>query len=503
MHLRRGTFARWLGVVLVPLVGALTVAVAVPSAASSRPKQAVWASDQPGVQHLKFRYGPVKIEPGQNNIAFSDAEVPKPTVDGYIVAIKPNLRLENGKVPAVDIVHLHHGVWGTKTAPRDLTRGSGAFFAAGEEKTTMRLPKGYGYPYFAADQWDINYMLHDLTPNPFTVYITYDIDFVPSSAPEAAAITPARPIWMDVQRGGIYPVFDVLKGSGTNGTFTYPDQAQDPYHGRPPKNVWTVDRDSVLLGTAGHLHPGGLHTDLWVDRAGQTAHAFESDAKYFEPAGAVSWDVSMTGTRPDWQVQVKQGDQMRITATYDTKRASWYESMGIMVVWMADGTTGRDPFTTDVNQPGILTHGHLPENDNHGGTTAVLPNATKFTPVAQSQPIGIDDFIYGIGDMTSATKTIPSVKAGQQLTFVNNDAPKLNGIWHSITACKAPCNKETGIAYPLADADVQFDSGQLGVAGPPTAGTISWQTPADLPPGEYTYFCRIHPDMRGAFDITQ
>ncbi len=39
-----------------------------------------------------------------------------------------------------------------------------------------------------------------------------------------------------------------------------------------------------------------------------------------------------------------------------------------MVVWMAnDDDSGQDPFTTDVNVPGLLTHGHLPENDNHGG----------------------------------------------------------------------------------------------------------------------------------------
>ena len=75
---------------------------------------------------------------------------------------------------------------------------------------------------------------------------------------------------MDVQNGSIYPVFDVLQGSGTDGTYTYPDQATDPYHGRRIKNAWTVDKDSVLLGTAGHLHPGGLYDDLYLDRAGAT-----------------------------------------------------------------------------------------------------------------------------------------------------------------------------------------------------------------------------------------
>ena len=413
-------------------------------------------------------------------------------------------------------MHLHHGVWVNRSAERDMSRGSGTFFAAGEEKTKMQLPVGYGYPYRATDKWLINYMLHDLWPTSYKIFITYDIDFVPATSPAAKNITAARPIWMDVQNGNIYPVFDVLKGSGTNGTFTYPDQANDPYHGRRPKNVWTVDKDSVLLGTAGHLHPGGLHDDLYVDRPGATgtptssavadkpgtAHLFKSVAHYFEPAGAVSWDVSMTATPPNWKVQVRKGDVLRINSTYDTKRASWYESMGIMVVWMTDGTNGRDPFTTKVDTKGELTHGHLPENNHHGGGAPTLPNLTKFAAEPVSGPVSIDEFVYGGVGGTDPT-TIPVVHPGQSLTFVNDDAPKDNGIWHSITACKAPCDKATGIAYPLADASVQFDSGQLGKAGPPTAGTVTWQTPADLQPGTYTYFCRIHPFMRGAFEVAK
>lgn len=493
---------KWFVAALIPLLGVVAAAAVVPGAASAKPEKAVWASDQPGVQHLEYRYGPIRIEPGQNNIAFSKGQVPKPDVDGFIVGITPNIRLRDGSVPPVDVVHLHHGVWVNGSAPRDLSRGSGTFFPAGEEKTALRLPKGYGYEYKADDEWSINYMIHDLTANAYTIFIHYELDFIPATAPQAAAITPARPIWMDVQRGSIYPVFDVLKGSGTKGTYTYPDDASDPYGAAPAKNEWTVDRDSVLLATAGHLHPGGLHDDLWVDRGGESAHVFESKAKYYEPAGAVSWDVSMTVAQPDWKVQVKQGDVLRINTTYDTTRASWYESMGIMVVWMADGTTGRDPFTEKVDQAGVLTHGHLPENDNHGGTEVALPNATKFARVPVSGPVLIDSFLYSVGDMVGPAKTIPQVKAGQQISYVNNDAPLLNGIWHTITACKSPCNRTTGIAYPLADSDVTFDSGQLGFGGEPTANRITWETPADLAPGTYTYFCRIHPFMRGAFDIT-
>ena len=47
-----------------------------------------------------------------------------------------------------------------------------------------------------------------------------------------------------------------------------------------------------------------------------------------------------------------------------------------MVVWMAiNDTTGNDPFTTPVDVQGVLTHGHLAENDNHGGEPD--PGTTK------------------------------------------------------------------------------------------------------------------------------
>ena len=238
-----------------------------------------------------------------------------------------------------------------------------------------------------------------------------------------------------------------------------------------------------------------------MDRSGQTAHLFSSDAHYFEPAGAVSWDVSMTATPPDWRVAVHAGDTLRVTTTYDSGRASWYESMGIMVAWMAGGTAGADPFSTKVDGPGVLTHGHLPENDNHGGGPGPLADPTTRAAQPVSSPVPISGFIYGAGDM-STTDPLPVVRAGQPLSFLNQDAPIGVGIWHTITACKAPCNGATGIAYPLADGPITFDSGELGNAGPPTAGRVDWSTPTNLPPGVYTYFCRIHPFMRGAFEVS-
>jgi plastocyanin len=451
---------------------------------------------------LKFEVGPITIVPGQNSIDFTRT-IPEPKEDGYVVAISTNLRLANGSVPPVDVIHLHHGVWLNLSA-HDATAPAlpERFYAAGEEKTRMLAMTGYGYPFHTTDHWFLNYMLHNQLSKPDEVWITYNVDFVPASSAAGKQLKPARPIWMDVQNGSIYPVFDVIPGSGHNGTYTYPDEAKDPYKGGPKKNAWTVDMDGTLLGTAGHVHPGGLHDDLWLTRAGKKAHLFESVSNYWEPAGPVSWDVAMTATPDTWRVAVHKGDVMSMSATYDSRIAAWYESMGIMIVWMApNDTSGADPFTTKVDGPGVLTHGHLAENDNHGGAPASSDYEDLTTKpsnvMASGSVLPIADFAY-VGDMSEAA-TVPAVVQGGSLTFRNDDATK--AIPHTLTACQAPCNLSTGIAYPLANGTPLFDSGELLMGGPPADGRVTWSTPTDLPPGTYTYFCRIHPYMRGAFRV--
>jgi plastocyanin len=494
--------------VALPSLAACLVLGVLAAPASALPGRDVSAAQYqprasyPGIQHLHYEYGPITIEPGQNPILFQLVDDLKPKVPGYITRFKPNMiYTKSRKVPPVDVIHLHHGVWLIDNYPT---------LPAGEEKTTLNLPQGYGFHVDPSDHWLLNYMLHNLTPIGTSVKLVWDIDFVPDSKPAAAKITPARPLWMDVAGISTYPVFDAIRGSGKNGKYTFPDQAR----GVQRNNIgymhqWKVPYDHLtLVGTAGHLHPGGLWNDLDVWRGGQRRRLFRSQAKYFEPAGAASWDVSMTATKPKWRVALKEGDVLTTKVTYDTKRASWYESMGIMVVWVTDGKRPEavDPFKTSVDTTGLLTHGHLAENDNHGGDPFPLPDARDLADGLQTPNVGIRDYAYGRGDLNRSGKARrpPVVKAGDSITFTNYDAtqqmPYEKQAYHTLTACKAPCNRSTGIAYPLANGKGNFDSRQLGY-GSPAAGVNSWKTPPNLAPGTYTYFCRIHPFMRGAFRV--
>ena len=92
----------------------------------------------------------------------------------------------------------------------------------------------------------------------------------------------------------------------------------------------------------------------------------------------------MLNTGPDWRVQVEAGDILELQTTYETERASWYENMGINIVYMSNGETdGDNPYSTRVDQEGLLNHGHYTENEDHGGTTPLVG------PDPESLPNGI------------------------------------------------------------------------------------------------------------------
>ncbi|MFM9077947.1 MAG: hypothetical protein ACKORM_06995 [Solirubrobacterales bacterium] len=547
-----------------------------------------------GGSRITYRCGPIDVTPGQNRIEWPNlaAGIQRPDRDGWITRIKPDLVTADGASLRSDYVMFHHGVWLNRsradaTAPsRFGTAFPERMFAAGEEKTIIEFPPGFGYRYKSSDAWALNHMLHNLVPQSFDLYIQYTIDFYPDGSEGATGMTQVRPIWMDVQNTSFYPVFDVWKGQGgSDGEFAYPeDVSPDPYEGGDKLNEWTVDRDGSLVGPAGHVHAGGLWTDLNLIRKGASyegprcgtkatrlgelrrelakanrrlarlrssgaprtavieagrervrlvaaetraedawkecrdsrprvvgnkVRLFRSDAKYFKregkEIGPISWDMGMHTSDPDWRPQLRKGDTLQISTTYETKRGSWFESMGINFSYMADGEAGQNPYRTRIDDRKHLNHGPLAENRFHGGKKTIYPDARGLAATEVDGSLLIGDWTYESSDFKVGQ--VAAVRQGEQVTFQMTASDVEDEIWHSLTSCKAPCNKDTGISYPIPDGKFQFDSGQLGPGnrGPiisnGTVGRLSWDTPSDMPVGTYTFFCRIHPDMRGAIRV--
>ena len=545
-------------------LSAAAVALLIPAApASAQEEEVLGSASYPNMTTYSCRTNAIEMFPGQNINDFNitktcpNAQVVSGpgstdvfqeggTAEGYITRFKPSM-VEvhpdgSTTVPPVWDLHLHHVVW--------LDEGLGPVFAAGEEKTIAKMPQGYGYRVDGDENWGINQMLHNLNASEGRqVYITWEIDWVPAPDP---SIKELQIRWLDVAgRPQIYPVFDAERGFDLNGDglYTFPeevptDPAMPGYEERAKisdARSWTVPEGGRnLIFGAGHLHPGGLYVDLNVARDGPDAgtvdgddptevrQLFRSDAKYYEPAGAVSWDVSMEATRPNWRISLKGGDTVYINATYDVRKASWYESMGILPLAVSNSPdpAAADPFDDPaefnamVGAGGVVTHGHLPENaDTKARNNLNLPDPRKLRSKGKKVPTGgidIKSFTYSKGGY-SATRRFPtrlmrppSVPPGSTVTFNNLEAlpgtSNSDQVWHSITSCKAPCNKGSGIGYPLAAGPIKFDSGQLGfgtfISSEVTTQSSTYTTPPLTKPGKtYTYFCRIHPVMRGSIRV--
>jgi plastocyanin len=114
------------------------------------------------------------------------------------------------------------------------------------------------------------------------------------------------------------------------------------------------------------------------------------------------------------------------------------------------------------------------------------------------------------------------VRRGSTVSFWDYDAA--GAIWHTFTRCALPCTGQTGVNYPIAnggngssrDAN-DFESmevgygllidpskAQLGGNDPYNAKWVNKGLQWKFKPthdGLYTFYCRVHPGMRGAFEV--
>ena len=170
------------------------------------------------------------------------------------------------------------------------------------------------------------------------------------------------------------------------------------------------------------------------------------------------------------------GDTVSIDTTYDVKRrrgTSRWESSP----WRLRRPMTLRPRTRSRTQAvkkmyekgGVLTHGRLPENiDRPARDKLGLPDPRDLRSRARDprRGIDIDSFVYhrrllGVGRPPldpMRPPTVSPVRASASRAWTHCRQPQMDQAWHTVTSCKPPCNRGSGIGYPLADGPVKFDA---------------------------------------------
>ena len=149
----------------------------------------------------------------------------------------------------------------------------------------------------------------------------------------------------------------------------------------------------------------------------------------------------------------------------------WYESMGIMIVWMTDGTGGRDPFATRSTCHGAA-HPRPPAREQQPRRAeGDAPEPARRRRRAPTRLRRHRQLPLRGGRHATGKQPIPTVKAGQSITFTNNDAtkaPTASGTRSPRARRRATRRRASRTRSPTAD--VSSTPGSSVTAGPPTRG---------------------------------
>ncbi len=509
------------------------------------------ASQPPGTEHTYcIFYGPYTIPPGHD---LSRVDLDLALTDGFVVAGGPTAVDVNGNEPSNQQVHIHHAHWwliepgSTNYGPNVPFPGWKWIAGSGEEKTNgdfgliaaadpdPAAPR-YGIETKAGDRvLQIN-MVHNKTAASWVVWIKVRLAFVHGTPKQIKAATgrdyrPLTPILV----GG---TFDVRRGAGNAGTYTYPlDATGSPSGDVVPGvgRVFTAPFSGTIVIGASHLHPGGKRatfTNLGQpaapcanDRTDGIPGTTLYDLDVIDRTAPFSEDFQIEITQPGFRADVLAGDRLALNGIYESAGHAWWAAMAHTGFYIDPHPVAANracaprlvgtppgwapPVAVDPGSYVAVTDG-VPNRPWTGDALPVCgpayaePCDKNLAPVPGSGMsaglVTITDQQYFPGGLgLSGPLGAPAVKKGKTLRFLNTDFFAAD-IRHTVTSCVAPCDGSYWANYPLPDGG--FDSGFLGWEPTTGGGGPEWTLDtAALDAGRYTYFCRIHPWMRGAFDV--
>jgi hypothetical protein len=303
------------------------------------------------VQTLVFDSAPITVT--RFEVARGVQLAASPKVDGYVVGMSADVVDVLGNVVSPMDVMLHHVVFAKVgvpdyTCPRiDDYTGQPApfqaerFYAEGEERFSLSLPEGYGYPNRGQDAWGLLYMLMNHHPHTMVVKLRYTVRYVTGEARTAV-----KPVWLDIKNCRADPVFNVPGTGGRGSELARLTDFQMPESG-------------YFVAGGGHLHGGGISLDISDTSCGSFFTSYptwglkEPIPVLHEPGPMIMSGFADPAGRP-----VRAGDVVRLTARYDNSRPH-VRVMGIVILYFVpQATSGCAVFPSTPpapSQPELVT----------------------------------------------------------------------------------------------------------------------------------------------------
>ncbi len=339
---------------------------------------------------------------GPGNYETPALNVAQPCNDCYITSIVPDLVYEDGSKANFDnMAMLHHVVvFGTAQpeitcAGQSLALFGGRLFAAGNERTALEFPEGYGLYNPVGGEWRLIMHLMNMMPVERDLYLQFSFTYQPGSDD----LRPVTPIWLDADNCG-------------DSEFSVPAGVSDTHWD------WTPTITGDLIVSAGHVHDWGINTSLESLTTGEwacnsvagyeAASAFApapaspgdaghpGEASVVDPADAsyVGHIQDMSGCAPLFRMNA--GETVRLHTRYSTPAAE-DDVMGIMMAFVYETT---DPPDWDAD-------GVPDASDN----CIAWPNAAQAAP---PWSVGADD-----AECDGYSATTPGLRASEE--FLGTD----------------------------------------------------------------------------------
>lgn len=307
------------------------------------------AAASAATQTVTKTFGPIRIG-GYEVRQESSTGVPTAGVDGYVTDMRVNVVDKRGRKLPISRIMLHHIVFlnaGNPSRPRkDSTCGqftmwdsrstlpafAERFYAAGEERSEMHLPPGYGYPVARDDTWFLTWMLMNHRQLPDEAYIQYEM-----TVETGVQLQEVTPYWLDVVNCLTDPIYNI-PGGGRVGSLDTRSAS------------WTVPTGGRMVAGSGHVHGGGQSLSItqpscqnrevarFLPTWGSARHPFYNVRPILHEPGP----VNVTAMQSPTGIPVAAGSELQLNSTYDDALPHT-RVMGISVVYIAPDPTVTDP----------------------------------------------------------------------------------------------------------------------------------------------------------------